>query len=176
MVERSQGASSRFWGFSLDRYGRPGAAAICLAMQDRGGVDVNLLLFCLWRGQEGSALSAEEIAALDGAGAGEWRDTVIRPLRLARRAMKAPPAAFDPVETERLRATLKRVEIESERLQQRALTDAAKAIGLLARADSAALPAAAIARANAAAYLGSLPGGMPAASGWLDELILLMID
>lgn len=174
MSEKSGRADDRFWSFSLDRYCRPGVADICLAMQDEAGVDVNLLLFCLWCGQEGVKLAVGEIAALDGAGAGEWREQVVRPLRAARRAMKAPPAAFEPGETERLRTALKHVEVESERLQQMVLADTAEAMGLLDKADRSVLPAA---QANAIAYLDSLAGSASGSqAGRLNELIRLTID
>lgn len=177
MSENSGSAGDRFWNFSLDRYRRPGVAEICLVMQDEAGVDVNLLLFCLWCGQEGVALEAEDIAALDDAGPGAWREQVVRPLRAARRAMKEPPTAFEPSETERLRTALKHVEIESERLQQMVLADTAEAMGLLEKADRSTLPDAAAAQANATVYLAFLAGN-PSGSqaGRLNELIRLTID
>jgi len=38
--------ADRFWAFSLALYGKPGVAPALLGLQDRLGVDVNLLLFC----------------------------------------------------------------------------------------------------------------------------------
>lgn len=175
MANSKRYVDDRFWRFSLDRYRRPDVADICLAMQDEAGVDVNLLLFCLWCGQEGVALAAQEIATLDGAGSGEWRETVVMPLRAARLALKEPPCTFDVVEARRLRTTLKRVEIESERMQQVVLANAAEAMGLLASAGRSALRASTTAKANASAYLGSLSEAGFAV--WrLDELVRLTID
>lgn len=174
MVEEER-VDDRFWNFSLDRYCRPGVDAICLTMQDEAGVDVNLLLFCLWCGQQGVALAVGEIAALDGTGSGQWRETVVKPLRAARRAMKAPPRPFDPVATERLRDRLKRIEIESERLQQVVLAETAEAMGLLASADPSAPAARKTAKANTSAYLATLKMAASVAAQQ-DELVRLTID
>ena len=52
------------WDFSLALYARPGAAEACLALQERHGTDVNLLLFCCWAGSRGRGLSGAELAGL----------------------------------------------------------------------------------------------------------------
>jgi uncharacterized protein (TIGR02444 family) len=42
-----------FWCFSLAFYERPGVADALIALQDRDGFDVNLVLFALWLGISG---------------------------------------------------------------------------------------------------------------------------
>ena len=44
---------SAFWRFSLELYARDGVPAACLALQDREGADVNLVLLALWLGESG---------------------------------------------------------------------------------------------------------------------------
>jgi uncharacterized protein (TIGR02444 family) len=39
-----------FWDFSVRTYGRPGVAEACLALQNRDGADVNMLMFAAWYG------------------------------------------------------------------------------------------------------------------------------
>ena len=46
-------AAASFWAFSLEFYARPGVAEACLALQDRHGLDVNILLLCCWLGWSG---------------------------------------------------------------------------------------------------------------------------
>ena len=104
------------WAFSLATYGRPGVAAACLALQDRHGLDVNILLYCCWAGRRGRALTAGELADLRAA-ADPWHDSVVRPLRAARRWLKEQIAA-DANSDERLRAEIKARELEAERLEQ----------------------------------------------------------
>ena len=38
-----------FWRFSVQFYRQPAVAEVCLLLQDEFGIDVNLLLFVLWR-------------------------------------------------------------------------------------------------------------------------------
>ena len=76
------------WTFALDFYGRPGVAQACLALQDRFGIDVIMLLFALFVfRRDGFALSDPEIKRLDGIVA-SWRKEVIVPLRQVRRRIK----------------------------------------------------------------------------------------
>ncbi len=99
-----------FWEFSLAVYGRPGVPAACVALQDRHGLDVNVLLFAAWAGMEcGVALSAERLTAVDSTIAA-WRREVVRPLRAVRRRVKA--------EDDGLYQRMKAVELEAERIQQ----------------------------------------------------------
>jgi uncharacterized protein (TIGR02444 family) len=76
-----------FWRFSLALYARPGVADALLALQDRAGRNVNLILFALWLGAQGRRLAAPEladaaavIAPLDAAG--------VAPLRALCRRLK----------------------------------------------------------------------------------------
>ena len=103
-------SANPFWDFSLAVYGRPGVPACCLALQDRRGVDVNVLLFAAWAGLEcGIRLSAGDIARIDGSVSG-WRDKMVRPLRALRRRAKT--------EDDALYRRMKAAELEAERVQQ----------------------------------------------------------
>lgn len=79
-------ADTGFWDFSLTLYGRPGVAPACLALQDRFGADVNLLLLGFWRAHRGFPGWAEgEIDRAEAAAAPV--NAVLAPLRQARRAL-----------------------------------------------------------------------------------------
>ena len=105
------------WDFSLAVYPRTGVADACLALQDRHGADVNLLLFCLWWARHGGGrLTAAELDSARAA-AGAWQSRVVGPLRAARRALKAPLGA-PPGPAEKLRQRVKDLELEAERLEQ----------------------------------------------------------
>ncbi|MBK1836312.1 TIGR02444 family protein [Azospirillum sp. YIM B02556] len=145
-------SANPFWDFSLAVYGRPGVPACCLALQDRRGVDVNLLLFAAWAGLECAVrLSAEELARIDGAVAG-WREEVVRPLRVLRRRAKAEDDAFY--------RRMKAAELEAERVQQ----DRLFAAGGVGPRPGGGLP---LAAANMALLL---PGGDPALEALLGVL------
>src|SRR5438067_1685583 len=68
-----------FWRFSLSLYGLSGVAEACLDLQDRRGLDVNLLLFCCWRARSGIGLEAADLALADRR-LRSWRGRVIQPL------------------------------------------------------------------------------------------------
>jgi uncharacterized protein (TIGR02444 family) len=107
-----------FWDFSLAAYGKPGVAAACLRLQDQAAADVNLLLYFCWA-------AAVRDDALDRTEVGEavartqaWREGVVAPLRAVRRRMKEGMAGPPPESVEALRAEVKRIELEAERMQQ----------------------------------------------------------
>lgn len=110
-----------FWDFSLRAYRRPGVAEACLRLQDAYGADVNLLLYFCWlASRKACPLEAAEVEAVVRETA-DWRDGVVRPLRAVRRRMKQAFQAVPPTLSEPLRREIKRVELESERLQQAVL-------------------------------------------------------
>ena len=126
-----------FWEFSLAFHARPGASAACLALQDEFGADVDMVLFALWSARLGCALSAAELDAVDAAIAA-WRQSVVQPIRAARRACRpGPPGAFDAAAPEALRKQLLGAELAAERLQHGAMQALAPAPGT-ADADVAA--------------------------------------
>jgi uncharacterized protein (TIGR02444 family) len=116
-----EAADNPFWDFSLALYRRGGVAEACLALQDRHGLDVNLLLYCLWAGSRGHRLDAGEIDALSAA-AGPWHEAVVEPLRAARRWLKDQKSA-PPGPAEALRQAIKARELEAEAIEQGILHD-----------------------------------------------------
>lgn len=115
--------SNPLWDFSLAVYRRPGVADACLRLQDRHGVDVNVLLcFCWLTVAEGIDLAETEMRDIVQA-TEEWRDGVVRPLREVRRRMKPGFDGMPGAAVEALRNGVKRLEIESERLEQNFLFD-----------------------------------------------------
>ena len=44
-----------FWRTSLELYAREGVSRALIALQDRRGADVNLLLYCCWTARSGCA-------------------------------------------------------------------------------------------------------------------------
>ena len=74
------GASAEaLWRFSLALYSRPGVAGALIALQDRAGLDVDLILYVLWLGTCGRRLTAAELTA--AAPTGAKIATVLRALR-----------------------------------------------------------------------------------------------
>ena len=119
-TETQSQQGSPFWRFSLQFYDQPAVADACIALQDRAGIDVDLLLFLFWQATRQRALSPAEIAALD-ASVGAWRDATVVPLRAVRRALKTLPTLVEADAAEAFRNRIKAVELEAERLQQEAM-------------------------------------------------------
>jgi len=111
-------------------------------LQDRYGIDVNVLLFCAYVGAvHGAVLSAQELSEVSGAVA-EWQDKVVRSLRAVRRVLK--PITSDPTPiaapAAALRENVKAMELEAERLEQMMLERFCAAhIGRWPRAEPAAV-------------------------------------
>lgn len=104
-----------FWTWSLEVYARPGVEEILLDLQDRLGLDVNMVLFACWTGvdRRGSLFVSEWEALI--AGTAEWRSEVIIPLRGIRRFLKRDEEGDD---VRSLRGKVKQLELEAERIMQ----------------------------------------------------------
>ena len=113
-----------FWRFSLAVYRRPGVAPACLALQDRCGLDVNLLLYCLFQARRGRALTTIDLRRAIRRAA-PIQAGIIAPLRAARRALKRQAGLADrtlAAAAARLRRNLLRHELAAERFEQTALS------------------------------------------------------
>ena len=105
-------AACALWDFAVRLYGEPGVGEACLTLQDRFGVDIPLLLWAAWLG-DGADIAA--LRAGDRA-IGPWRARAVRPLRALRRHLRRPVAGLDDEARESWRGSLKRLEIDAERL------------------------------------------------------------
>ena len=115
MDETSEDAA--FWRFSLAFYERLGVADALIALQDRDGFDVNLVLFALWHGISGrGALGADALAAAEQV-AGTLRSEIVEPLRGLRLKLRHHPDG----DVQRLREGVKELEIAGEKLVQERL-------------------------------------------------------
>ncbi len=111
---------SRFWEFSLTVYGAPGVQEECLHLQERYGVDVNVLLFCTYIGAVHGALLSDRDVRAAAAATSDWNRTIVGSLREARRALKpfAADSSTPGAAAVALRATVKAAELEAERIEQ----------------------------------------------------------
>jgi uncharacterized protein (TIGR02444 family) len=134
-----------FWNFSLGFYGRAGVSQACIALQDRHGCDVNLMLYACWVGLSGRGrLDPAAIGRAEAVNA-PWRNAVIEKLRAARRALREEDRHGPILE---LYEAAKAAELAAERIAQRRLEAQAPPAET---ADAAARAAAAA--ANLALYL-----------------------
>jgi uncharacterized protein (TIGR02444 family) len=114
VMRRDNIAADAFWRFSLMVYSRPGLAPALIALQDRRGHNVNLILFALWLAISGRGMldiadlarACEAVAPLDQA--------VVAPLRQMRRGLRADPER----DVQALRRRILALEIFAERSVQ----------------------------------------------------------
>jgi|SRR6185295_5471847 len=154
MSDASSSRDSAFWRFSLRFYALPDVASACIELQDKAGVDVNLMLFLLFLADNNRTVSRGEVARLDERIA-PWRDQVVGPLRDLRRRLKTGIGDIPAGESEGFRNMVKRIELEAERLEQSRLERDAAVVGVAASSRATA------AQSNLAAYAAHL-GSMPA--------------
>jgi uncharacterized protein (TIGR02444 family) len=143
---RHENEENALWRFSLAFYAVPGVAQALITLQDRDGLDVNLILFALWLGLSGHRpLDKDALAAADRSVCA-IRTEVVEPLRTLRRRLKGNP----DTSVQNLREGVKELELAAEKLVQSRL------VGLAGPSDTEAphdaRPAAAY--ANVALYLG----------------------
>ena len=108
-----------FWTWSTAAYARPGVEAACLEAQDVHGLEVNTLLWAVWRAETGRAVD-DAVLREALAGARMLLDDVTGPLRALRRSLKDHPDA----DVLALREGVKALEIGSEQLIQSRLAAA----------------------------------------------------
>ncbi|MCW5732354.1 MAG: TIGR02444 family protein, partial [Alphaproteobacteria bacterium] len=145
--------ANAFWRFSLRHYRRPGMAARLIELQDRHGLDVNLLLFCLFAATRGRVLERTEIARARAA-LRPLAASVLGPLRAARRGLGSELAGLPVAARRRLKARLLRLELTVERHCQAAICGAVP-LPFRRRRDAAGARAAASLRRYAGAAIGT---------------------
>jgi uncharacterized protein (TIGR02444 family) len=109
---------SAFWTFSLAVYGDAAVQRECLHLQDRYGVNVNLLLLCAFVGAvHARVLSPADIAQAEEVVCG-WHSQVVECLRGARRAIKSFSDVPTPIGLNGFYSSMKEQELEAERIEQ----------------------------------------------------------
>src|SRR5262249_13864485 len=86
------GLDNDVWRFVVLFYARAGVARACLTLQEKLGLDVNILLFAIFAQIErGIVLDKNDVTAID-AMVRDWRSDIIHPLRQVRTRMKSGPS------------------------------------------------------------------------------------
>jgi uncharacterized protein (TIGR02444 family) len=114
---------SRFWLFSLAVYQDDAVQKECLGLQDRHGIDINMLLFCAFIGAVHGAIISERDVTEAVSLIGAWNANVVRALRQVRRELKLFAADPSPVQVAagELRTSVKAAELAAEQIEQAVL-------------------------------------------------------
>src|SRR5690625_400807 len=112
--------SDSFWDFSLKVYSTRQVPSSCIELQDSIGLDVNVLLLSLLAVMvKQRQLTTQELSDADRF-VQSWRDEVVKPIRAIRRRLKPGVEPIPVAISEPLRDDIKKVELDSEYLQQQA--------------------------------------------------------
>lgn len=107
---------SELWTFMLEFYALPGVAPACLRLQDTYEADIPIFLAVLRFNALGGKLDAEQIRTIDRE-CRKWRDTVIKPLRSIRKAMKVDWNQTIAARAMKLRDDVKATELRAEQIE-----------------------------------------------------------
>ncbi len=113
-------ADTDFWSFATAVYKLDGVAETCLALQDKHGVDVVMLLFCLWTAL-GRGGCDQGLLSRTADFSRDWNLQVVQPLRAARRWLKTTEGDYGE-----LREAIKADELAAEKCQIEKLEALAK--------------------------------------------------
>jgi uncharacterized protein (TIGR02444 family) len=111
-----------FWRFSTRVYRLPRVSEILLRLQDDAGFDVNLALFGIFAATRVPTRLAPAIIAKAAEMSQAWTFPIVRPLRQARRALRASDFGADG-EREQIGSRLQRLELDAEKLFQSGLAE-----------------------------------------------------
>jgi uncharacterized protein (TIGR02444 family) len=114
---------SHFWAFSLAVHDNAAVQQECLELQDKYGVDINLVLFCAFAGAVNGAVLSDQVMKEAIGVVSTWQREIVAMLRVARRALKPLAAENVPLNASitKLRAQVKTLEREAEQIEQQTL-------------------------------------------------------
>jgi len=127
MVAATLSKDNPLWDFAKWAYAQPGVEKACLALQNRLGADVNMVLFCMWLAYRGAG--TRNLAQYLGTAlklSRDWQRNLVEPLRICRTNLKdvvesSGMTGADHAAATELRERIKQCEMDMEQLQTLAL-------------------------------------------------------
>ena len=116
--QASRPSERAFARYAFRLYGRAGVARACLALQDRAGADVNLVLLACWWGASGRGRLSVAAFGRARRALAVWNRDVVHALRRVRRALKAGAGARPNAGSDPLRRRILAAELAAERIAQ----------------------------------------------------------
>jgi uncharacterized protein (TIGR02444 family) len=114
---------NELWRFAYSFYSEQGVSPACLILQDKLGVDVDILLFAIFaQVKRGVLLDTNDLQAVDDI-VRDWRGEIVQTLRRVRTRLKSGPGPAPSSVTEELRNRLKTAELEAEQIELAVLAD-----------------------------------------------------
>ena len=110
-----------FWDYACAVYGREGVSPALIAMQDRHGLDVNILLLCLWVSHSGRGVLADGELDHVLAVSASWNPAIVCGLRQLRVRLRDGVARVPREHSDAIRKRILETEIDAEHVEQLAL-------------------------------------------------------
>lgn len=105
------------WDYAVEVYGRAGVSGACIGLQQRLGLDVNVLLFCCWLGAGGHGEVPLSLLEDASERTGPWNREIVGALRAVRNTLKGGFAPAPGPLAAGLRDRIIAVETEAERVE-----------------------------------------------------------
>ncbi len=115
--------SHPFQEFSASLIRKPGVADACLFVRDRYGLNVNLILFCVWVADGGSGSLSIEAATAVVRRIADWEQQVVEPLRDIHRACRHEPLGIPEFLLHTFEPHIETAGVEADRVEQLVLAD-----------------------------------------------------
>ncbi|MEM6912424.1 MAG: TIGR02444 family protein, partial [Pseudomonadota bacterium] len=112
----------KLWDYAVAVYALDGVQQRLLALQDRHGADVNVILWCLWCGREGIIMADKDVPRII-ASADALTEQAVRPLRQVRRYLTSSQGVSSADEIASLRKDVLALELRAEKLVLNALEE-----------------------------------------------------
>lgn len=120
---------SGFWDYSTRLYAQTEVEEICLRLQVRYGVNVNVLLYCCWVASSGrGAFRGGELQSALAAST-SWHDNASHPLRTLRGYLRGDLGTAPRRLVDDLRRVIAECEIYAEHIEQIILQDSLERLG-----------------------------------------------
>ena len=103
-----------FWDWMLQVYPRPGVSEALIALQDREGLNVNALLFCIWLACRNGRLTLDLATEMERLNK-DWANAIVAPVRTTRRLLKTSDLIADDQKAD-IRKRIQGIELELEQL------------------------------------------------------------
>ena len=104
------------WSFALFIYKKEGVASACLNLQNKCQMDIPMMLAVIFACRRGKFISDKSILELQHL-ASQWQCEVVKPLRQIRTLLKTGPLPAPNKQTNKLRESVKALELTAEKIQ-----------------------------------------------------------
>jgi uncharacterized protein (TIGR02444 family) len=115
-------SADEFWRFSEEFYARPGVERACLSLQNRRGVDVNILMICIWLAGQHVEVVGPLLGEMDSAVI-NWRDVVVGPLRQVRKQLPRFVGKISDESRNSVKKAIRSAELAAERASQQRMIE-----------------------------------------------------